>query len=87
MTKTYTAMFVTDEGETVHQSVTLDEDIILQYCIAADARSWNTLDTIFAVATQDESLQDAIMGLEKRFDPHEPMTPQLLAYREGYAHA
>ncbi len=84
MAKTYTAMFVTDEGETVHQSVTLDEDIILQYCIALDAHNEQVMDDIDGVACHDEALQEAILALHKRFDSQEPFTPQLLAQRSPF---
>ena len=87
MQKAYTAMFVTDEGETVHKPVILDEDILLQYCIACDAHNEHTLDTIHSVACANEALQEAIIALDKRFDSQESMTQQLLAYRKGLHHA
>lgn len=79
--KTYTALYVGDDGTTTTQKVTLDADILLQYCVAYDANDYKTRSTVESVAIADEALLEAIQGLHRRFDLQEDFTPQLLAYR------
>ena len=82
--QTYTAYYVTDEGDTVTKLVELPEDILLAYCLAYDACNYPVRETIEAVATGNEPLQDAILALHARFDLQEDFTPQLLRERESY---
>ncbi len=81
MQKTYTALVVDDDGDSHSTSVVLDEDILLQYCVAYDANDYTTRDAIESVAGTHEEIQNAILALHRRFDLHEDFTPQLLQYR------
>lgn len=79
--KTYSAWIIDDDGTSHIISVVLQEDILLQYCVAYDANDDKTRSAIESVAIANEDIESAILGLYLRFDSHEDFTPQLLALR------
>lgn len=85
MQRTYTALVVDDDGGSHSINVVLDEDIILQYCIAYDANDYETRSAIESVAITHEDIQSVIQALHRRFDLQEDFTPQLLQYRSQLA--
>ena len=81
MQRTYTALVMDDDGTDQNVSVVLDEDILLQYCVAYDANDYETRSIIECVAIASEDIQSAIQALHRRFDLQEDFTPQLQQYR------